>query len=61
MRTVKTSGQMELNLLADARVKKDIMADREIGLWSPTVNTVFLAGARKVTVSHLGEVLVSRD
>jgi len=25
------------------------------------VNTVFLAGARKVTVSHLGEVLVSRD
>lgn len=61
VRTVKSSGQMELNLLADARVKKDIMADREIGLWSPTVNTVFLAGARKVTVSHLGEVLVSRD
>jgi hypothetical protein len=62
VRTVKSSGQMELNLLADARVKRDIMADDgSTGLWYLGVNAAFSAGARKVMVSHLGEVLVSRD
>jgi len=61
VRTVKSSGQMVLNDLSDARKKADISADGTLGLWAPTVNTVFGTGARKVMVSHLGEVLASHD
>ena len=61
VRTVRSLGSMELNLLSDARVKGDIADDKSTGLWQPTVNSAFGAGARKVTVSHLGEVLASHD
>jgi CRISPR-associated endonuclease Csn1 len=61
VRTVMSSGQMALNQLHDSRIKKEIAADKEAGLWCPTVNAAFSAGARKVTVSHLGEVIASRD
>jgi hypothetical protein len=61
VRTVKSSGQMVLHLLADARAKSEIENDEATGLWYLNVNTGFSAGARKVAVSHLGEVLVSRD
>jgi CRISPR-associated endonuclease Csn1 len=61
VRNVDAAGQMEANLISDSRTKKEIIADKENGLWKPTVNAAFCNDARKVTVSHLGEILASHD
>lgn len=57
--SVRQSGQMALKPLVDAREKKDIVAAK--ALLSPTVNTAFAQGARKVRISLLGEVLPAND
>ena len=59
VRSVMSSGQMELNLLRDSRKKADIR--KGAGLWSPSVNPVFKAGAQKVNVTHLGEIIRAND
>lgn len=59
VRSVRLSGQMDLTRSNDARLKKEIAETK--GLWSPTVNVAFSLGARKVTVSHIGEVLPASD
>jgi CRISPR-associated endonuclease Csn1 len=59
VRSVRQSGQLELTPARDARLKKDIAADKQ--LWSPAVGPLFLAGGRKVLVNHLGEVLPAND
>jgi hypothetical protein len=48
-----------MSLSNDARLKKEITAGGM--LWSPTVNTLFSQGARKVQVTHLGEVVPAND
>lgn len=55
IRTVRKNGQLTLASALDARLKK------ESDLWSPTVPSLFKAGARKVTVTHLGEVIPAND
>lgn len=61
VRSVRARGSVVLSLASDARQKKDIEADRM--LWDVGVNTLFSPGcsARKVLVSHLGEVLPAND
>lgn len=59
IRSVRESEQLVLTQTDDARLEKDI--EKEKGLWQPTVNSIFRAGARKVLVSHLGEVIPARD
>ena len=59
VRTVKSSGQLEVHALRDARTKKDIQTGG--GMWGPTVNTLFSNGARKVRITHLGEVIPAND
>ena len=59
VRTVKASGQLAMHLLTDARKKGDIQKAKS--LWSPTVNTLFLNEARKVSITHLGRVVPAND
>lgn len=60
VRGVRARGSMELSLASDARQKKEIQADNM--LWDVGVNTLFSPGcsARKILVSHLGEVLPAK-
>jgi CRISPR-associated endonuclease Csn1 len=59
VRSVRQSGQLELTPSLDARMKKEI---EEAGLiWGPAVNPLFLKRARKVVVTHLGEVIPAND
>jgi len=50
---------MALNLLRDSRKKSDIQKGG--GMWTPSVNPAFAAGAQKVAVTHLGEVIPAND
>jgi CRISPR-associated endonuclease Csn1 len=59
VRTVKSSGQMEVHRLSDARTKQEIQ--KSGGMWGPTVNSLFSKGARKVRITHLGEVIPAHD
>ncbi len=59
VRSLNATGQFTLHLLCDARKKADIQAAKSV--WKPVVNTAFLNGARKVTVTHLGAVVAAND
>jgi CRISPR-associated endonuclease Csn1 len=59
VRGVRQTGQMDLTPACDARLKKDIAADKQ--LWKPSVGPLFSSGARKVLINHLGEVLPAND
>ncbi len=59
VRTVRESGQLALNSILDARLKSEISKEKR--LWSPTVGSLFQGGARKVLVTHLGEVIPAND
>jgi len=64
VRTVKSNGQIELNPVSDGRKKAEIM-DSKLNptrvFLTQVVNITFAEGARKVLVSHLGEVLAAHD
>jgi CRISPR-associated endonuclease Csn1 len=57
--SVRQSGQLDLTRANDARLKKDIAGSK--GLWRPTIASIFSGGARKVLITHLGEVLPAND
>jgi CRISPR-associated endonuclease Csn1 len=59
VRAARQSGQLELNASEDARLKKDISEKGD--LWSPSIGPLFLNGARKVLVNHLGEAIPCND
>jgi hypothetical protein len=56
---VRQSAQLDLTPSLDARKKEGIQAAGL--LWKPTVNSLFQSGARKVLVTHLGEVIAAND
>jgi hypothetical protein len=55
VRSVRTTGKLELHDLRDARLKK------EIKLWEPSLRSAAKSGLRKVLVNHLGEVISAND
>jgi CRISPR-associated endonuclease Csn1 len=60
VRTVDKNGRLFLTPALDARLKDDIKKSHDY--WSPTVNSMFATGhARKVLVTHLGEVISAND
>lgn len=59
VRSLNAAGQFQMHALSDARKKADISAAK--CLWTPVVNTLFQSGARKVSVTHLGEVVPAND
>jgi CRISPR-associated endonuclease Csn1 len=59
VRSVRESGQFSLTPALDARPKNEIEKSGQV--WSPAVNPLFCAGARKVIVSALGEVIAAND
>jgi CRISPR-associated endonuclease Csn1 len=59
VRSVRASGQLDLSLAADARLKKEIAKDG--GLWSPTIDGLRAGGGRKVRITHLGETIECHD
>jgi hypothetical protein len=60
VRTVDKNGRVFLSAANDARKKDDIKKEHDH--WEPTVNSLFNVGkARKVLVTHMGEVLSAND
>lgn len=59
LRTVKSTGQVEMHLLEDARQKAEIQKSKD--LWTPVINTLFANGAHKVCVDYLGQVVPAND
>ena len=60
VRTVDKNGRIFLSSAMDARKKDEIK--REHDHWEPTVNSLFGPGAaRKVYVTHTGEVIPAND
>jgi len=59
VRTVTSLGRFAVHLLNDARMKGDI---KQAGaLWQPTINAVYEPGAQKISVNHLGKVIIGND
>jgi CRISPR-associated endonuclease Csn1 len=62
VRSVTTNGQLGLCLHTDARLKTVQVDDKSaLGLWRIVAGPLFASGARKVTVTHLGEVISAND
>ncbi len=59
VRTIAGSGQVSLVPIADGRLKKEILANRD--WWSPTVGGLKGVSARKVSVDLLGRVHPAGD
>jgi len=59
VRTVDKNGRIFLTAAVDARKKDEILKENDY--WSPTVNSLFSAGARKIQITHLGEVISAND
>jgi CRISPR-associated endonuclease Csn1 len=60
VRSVRESGQLDLTLAEDARKKAD--TEKAGLLWKPAVQPLFRDyAARKVLVTHLGEILPAND
>jgi CRISPR-associated endonuclease Csn1 len=60
IRTIAANGQISLVKIADARMKKDILAVKG-DWWSPTADTLRKLGCRKVVVDLLGRVHPAND
>lgn len=61
VRTVGRDGEMELNPLSDARLKAAIKASPDKVFQRPKVSRAFSNGARKISLSLLGEAFYSHD
>ena len=62
IRSVNSNGQLGLCLHTDARLKSEQVDDKStVGLWRILAGPLFSSGARKVTVTHLGEVISAND
>ena len=59
IRSARTSGQLEMHGLSDAREKNLIARDK--AMLNPTINPLFQSGARKVRISLLGEIEAAND
>lgn len=60
VRTVKSSGQTEMQVASDARQKAKVSASG--GIWAPVVNTLFAdPRTKKIRIDHLGRVVKAND